>query len=126
MSKTDHHLLRQNFCQRNSVILENSHFNSLLYWRQQKQQCLFSLLRFYDKLFDVINNDPFLTLWKTPANVAIHIAYFDQFYLFFQLNLSLTSCAKFWISETLRSNVNPWPTRNVSSSPKKSNVWRSK
>ena len=29
--------------------------------------CLFSLLRFFDELFDVINDDPFLTLQKTPA-----------------------------------------------------------
>ena len=34
----------------------------ILSWRQQKHQCLFSLLRFFDELFDVINDDPFLTL----------------------------------------------------------------
>ena len=39
----------------------------LLSWRQQKHQCLFSLLRFFDKLFDVINDNAFLTLQKTPG-----------------------------------------------------------
>ena len=34
----------------------------VLSWRQQKHQCLFSLLRFFDELFDVIIDDPFLTL----------------------------------------------------------------
>ena len=29
---------------------------------------MFSLLRFFDELFDVINGDPFLTLYKTSAN----------------------------------------------------------
>ena len=32
-------------------------------------ECLFSLLRFFDELFDVINGDPFLTLYKTSAVV---------------------------------------------------------
>ena len=34
----------------------------VLSWRQQKHQCLFSLLRFFEQLFDVIIDDPFLTL----------------------------------------------------------------
>ena len=29
--------------------------------------CFFSLLRFFDELFDVIDDDLFLTLRKTPA-----------------------------------------------------------
>ena len=36
-------------------------------WRQQRHQCLFSLLRFFYELFDGISDDPFLTWWKTPA-----------------------------------------------------------
>ena len=37
-------------------------FIHFLSWRQQKHQCLFSLLRFFEQLFDVIIDDPFLTL----------------------------------------------------------------
>ena len=51
-SKTDRQLLHQKVCQRISVFS----------WRQQKHQCLFSTLRFFDKLFDVIIDDPFLIL----------------------------------------------------------------
>ena len=63
-SKTDHHLLRQKVRQRISVIPENWHFNSRFVLKTAKTpvQCLFSLLRFFDKLFDVIIDDPFLTL----------------------------------------------------------------
>ena len=32
----------------------------ILSWRQQKHQCLFSLLRLFDELFDVIIDDPYL------------------------------------------------------------------
>ena len=34
----------------------------VLSWRQQKYKCLFSLLRFFDEFFDLIIDDPFLTL----------------------------------------------------------------
>ena len=37
-------------------------FIHVLSWRQQKHKCLLWLLRFSDELFDVINDDPFLTL----------------------------------------------------------------
>ena len=33
-----------------------------LSWKQQKNMCLFSLLRFFDELFDIKNDDPFLTV----------------------------------------------------------------
>ena len=63
-SKTDRHLLCQKVYQRNSVMnLNTLCFQRIgisidvLSWRQQKHQCLFSLLRF----FDVINHDPLLT-----------------------------------------------------------------
>ena len=39
--------------------------------------CLFSLLRLFDELFDIINDNPFLTLWKTSAFDAI-LNYFDS------------------------------------------------
>ena len=54
--------------QRISVIPENW-FIHVLSWRQQKQQCLFSLLRFFDELYDVINDDLFLKLLKTTAKI---------------------------------------------------------
>ena len=62
MSKMDCHSLRQKVCQRISVIPENWHFYSCFVLKTTKNHCLFSLLRFFDKLFDVINNDPFFTL----------------------------------------------------------------
>ena len=39
-------------------------FIHILSWRQQKHQCLFLLLRFFDKLFDAINDDPFSYIVK--------------------------------------------------------------
>jgi hypothetical protein len=65
MSKMDRHLLRLKFCQRISVIPENRHFNSRFVLKTTKSPvfaCLLSLLRFFDELFDVINDNPFLTL----------------------------------------------------------------
>ena len=50
--------------QKISVIVENWHFNSRFVLKTTKTpvQCLFSLLRFFDELFDVIIDDPFLML----------------------------------------------------------------
>ena len=66
MPKTDHHSLCQKVHQRISVSPENWHFNSRFVLnkleRQQKHQCLFCLLRFFDELSHVINDDPFSTL----------------------------------------------------------------
>ena len=48
-------------------IKKKVHFGIIvqfLSWRQQKHKCLFWLLRFSDKLFDVMNDDPFLMLYK--------------------------------------------------------------
>ena len=53
-SEADHDLLRQKVRQRISVIPENWHFNSSF--------VLKTLLRFFEELFDVIIDDPFLTL----------------------------------------------------------------
>ena len=33
----------------------------------KNRECLFSEMRFFDEFFDVINGDPFLTLYKTSA-----------------------------------------------------------
>ena len=44
------------------VFPENWHFNSCVVLKTTKSNCLFSLLRFFDKLFDVIIDDPCLTL----------------------------------------------------------------
>ena len=65
----DRHLSCQRVRQRISVTTENWHFDSLFVLKTAKTtvQCLFSLLRFFDKLFDVINDIPFLTLQKIPA-----------------------------------------------------------
>ena len=41
----------------------------LLSSKTKPRVCLFSLLRLFDELFDVINDDLFLTLKKTPALV---------------------------------------------------------
>ena len=69
MSKKDRQLLHQKVRQRISVMKTNTlylcfqrigiliHVLSLF-----KHHCLFSLLRFFDELFDVIIDDPFLTL----------------------------------------------------------------
>ena len=69
MSKTDHQLLRLKVSQRISVTKANTGvFVVFKTKRELKCQfsenivCLFSLLRFFDKLFDVIIDDPFLTL----------------------------------------------------------------
>ena len=65
-SKRDRQILRQKNCQRISVMEKCFQRIGILIhvlsWRQQKRHCLFSLLRFFDELFDVIINDPFLTL----------------------------------------------------------------
>ena len=42
-------------------ITKKAHFGILIHvlsWRQQKQKCLFLSLRFFDKLFDLIIDDP--------------------------------------------------------------------
>ena len=73
MSKMDRQSLHQNVHQKISVIKINTYgdikqiarFGILIYvfsWSQQKNKCLLWLLRFPDKLFDVIDDDPFLTL----------------------------------------------------------------
>ena len=46
-------------------FLENWHFISHFVWKSTKT---LELLRIFDKLFDVINGEPFLTLCKTSAN----------------------------------------------------------
>ena len=45
-------------------FLENWHFISHFVWKSTKTQ---ELLRIFDELFDVINGEPFLTLYKTSA-----------------------------------------------------------
>ena len=50
--------------------LENWHFISHFVWKSTKT---LELLRIFDELFDVINGDPFLTLYKTSANVFVFI-----------------------------------------------------
>ena len=68
-SKTDRHLLRQKVRQRISVMKTNTGvFVVFKTKRELKCQisgnivCLFSLLRFFDEYFDVINDDPFLMM----------------------------------------------------------------
>ena len=65
MSKTDRHLLRQKVHQRISVMKtntlmfpENWHFNSRFVLKKNSSVCF----HYFDELFDVINDDPFLTL----------------------------------------------------------------
>ena len=69
MSNTDRHSLGQKVHQRISVIKTNTiGFERIgilihvLSWRQQKHQSFFSLLRFFEELFDEIIDDPFLML----------------------------------------------------------------
>ena len=45
-------------------FLENWHFISHFVWKSTKT---LELLRIFDELFDVINGEPFLTLYKTSA-----------------------------------------------------------
>ena len=45
-------------------FLENWHFLSHFVWKSTKT---LKLLRIFDEIFDVINGDPFLTLYKTSA-----------------------------------------------------------
>ena len=49
-------------------FLENWHFLSHFVWKSTKT---LKLLRIFDEIFDVINGDPFLTLYKTSANKTI-------------------------------------------------------
>ena len=60
-------------------------------WRQQKHQSLSSLLRFFDKLLDVINDDSFLTFKKTLLKYQWLSFYFSLFGLFtiFKLDVHL-------------------------------------
>ena len=69
MSKTDRHLSRQKVSQRISVMKPNTGvfvvFKAKCELKCQFSGnivCLFSLLRFFDELFDIINDDPFSTL----------------------------------------------------------------
>ena len=63
MSSTDRHFLLQKVRPRISVIPENWHFNSHFVLKTEKTPVFFfSVLRFFDELFDVINDNPFLTL----------------------------------------------------------------
>ena len=62
-------------------------------WRQQKQQCLFSLLRFFDKLFDVINDVTFFDVVK-DSSYRLRLASWAYNFLFFFL-FCLLVC-KFW------------------------------
>ena len=55
MSKTDRHLLLKKVFQRILVIPKNWHFNSCFVVKTS----LFSILRCFDELFDIINDDPF-------------------------------------------------------------------
>ena len=61
MSETDCHLLHQKVHQKISVIPENWHFNSDFVLKTTKTP-VFVLLKLFDELFDVINDNPFLTL----------------------------------------------------------------
>ena len=65
----DRHLFHQKVRQRISVMKTNTGvFVVFKIKHKLKCQfsghivCLFSLLRFFDELFDIINDDPFLTL----------------------------------------------------------------
>ena len=59
----DRHLLRQKVHQRISVIPENWHFNSRFVLNTTKTPVfVFITDIFFDKLFDAINDNPFLTL----------------------------------------------------------------
>ena len=49
-------------------FLENWHFISHFVWKSTKT---LELLRIFDELFDVINGEPFLTLYKTSAYLII-------------------------------------------------------
>ena len=66
MSKTDRQLLRQRVRQRISVMKTNN-VVFVVFKTKHELKCQFSgntspLLRFFDKLFDVIIEDPFLML----------------------------------------------------------------
>ena len=49
-------------------FLGNRHFTSHFVWKSTKT---LELLRIFDEFFDVINGEPFLTLYKTSAIVYI-------------------------------------------------------
>jgi len=53
-------------------FLENWHFISHFVWKSTKT---LELLRIFDELFDVINGEPFLTLYKTSANVTSELTF---------------------------------------------------
>ena len=66
MSKTDPQLLHQKVRQRISVMKTNNGV-FVVFKAKHELECRFSgntspLLRFFDKLFDIILDDPFLTL----------------------------------------------------------------
>ena len=61
-SKMDHRLLRQKVHQRISGIPENWHFYSRLVLKTTRTVVFFEITEFFDKLLDVRNDDPFLTL----------------------------------------------------------------
>ena len=73
----DHQSLRQKVCQRISVMKTNN--GVYVVFKAQRdlkcqfsgnRVCMFSLLRFFDKLFDIIIDDPILTLEKDSAKVS--------------------------------------------------------
>ena len=73
-SKRDRLLLCQKVCQRISVMKTNTGVFVVFKTNGELKcqfsgniVCLFSLLRFFEKLFDVIIDDPFLTLQKDFA-----------------------------------------------------------
>ena len=64
---------------------ENWHFNSRFVLKTTKTSVhsLFSLLRFFDKIFDVINDDPFLMLQKDSAIYEARAEFCQIFHPFF-------------------------------------------
>ena len=58
-------------------FLENWHFISHFVWKSTKT---LELLRIFDELFDVINGEPFLTLYKTSANAYFFTTQKDKAY----------------------------------------------
>ena len=61
-SKTDRHLLSRKVRQRISAMKTNPRVFDVFKTKRELKVFMFSLLRFFDELFDMIKDDLFLTL----------------------------------------------------------------
>ena len=65
----------------------------------KNRECLFSEMRFFDEFFDVINGDPFLTLYKTSALVTVSEGtIFMHFFLISSSHQLIVTGNPVWVS----------------------------